>query len=103
MNQDDYTQFDMSDEDLGATVNYLKEGEVAQFQYYKGQPINIDLPVKLVFEVVEAGEAIKGDTVSAATKPIKIETGLTVNVPMFIKQGDKIRVDTRSGEYVERA
>ena len=103
MNQDDYNQFDLSAEDLGATVNFLKDGEIAQFQYYKGQPINIDLPVKLVFEVTEAGEGIKGDTVSAATKPVIIETGLSVNVPMFIKQGDKIRIDTRTGEYVERA
>ena len=103
MNQNDYTQFDLGAEDLGSTVNYLKDGEIAQFQYYKGQPINIDLPVKLVFLVIEAGEGIKGDTVSAATKPVKIETGLSVNVPLFIKQGDKIRVDTRSGAYVERA
>jgi len=103
MNQDDYTQFDLSAEDLGSTTNYLKEGEIAQFQYYKGQPINIDLPIKLVFEVTEADEGVKGDTVSAATKPVKIETGLTVNVPMFIKQGDRIRIDTRTGAYVERA
>ena len=103
MDQDDYSQFDLSKESLDSAENYLKDGEVVQFQYYKGQPINIDLPIKMVFEVTEASEGLKGDTVSAATKQIKIETGLNVNVPLFVKQGDKIRIDTRTGQYVERA
>jgi len=103
MNQDDYTQFDLTKEDLGTAVNYLKDGEIVQFQYYKEKPINIDLPVKMVFGVIEAGEGLKGDSVSSSTKTVKIETGLSVNVPLFIKQGDKVRVDTRTGQYVERA
>jgi elongation factor P len=103
MSQNDYSQFDLSKEDLGSNVNYLKDGEIVQFQYYKSKPINIDLPIKMVFEVIEANEGLKGDTVSTSTKPAKIETGLTVSVPLFIKKGDKIRVDTRTGEYVERA
>jgi len=103
MDQEDYSQFDMNLSDLGEAVNYLKDGEIVQFQYYEGQPINIDLPIKMVFSVTEASEGIKGDTVSASTKQVKIETGLTVNVPLFVKKGDKIRVDTRSGAYVERA
>ncbi|MDD5693450.1 MAG: elongation factor P [Patescibacteria group bacterium] len=103
MDQEDYTQFDMSKGDLDSANNFLKDGEIVQFQYYKGKPINIDLPVKMTFEVTEASEGLKGDTVSAATKQVKIETGLMVNVPLFVKQGDKIRVDTRTGAYVERA
>jgi elongation factor P len=103
MDQTDFTQFDMSAEDLGTAKNYLKDGEVVQFQYYESTPINIDLPVKMVFEVTEAVKGLKGDTVSASTKSVKIETGLSVNVPLFVKQGDKIRIDTRTGEYVERA
>lgn len=103
MNQDDYSQFDLSKEDLGVSINYLKEGEIVQFQYYKNQPINIDLPIKMVFGVTEASDGIKGDTVSAATKQVKLETGIIVNVPLFVKQGDKVRIDTRTGQYVERA
>jgi elongation factor P len=103
MNQNDYSQFDLSKEDLDSNINYLKDGEIVQFQYYRNNPININLPVKMVFEVTEASEGLKGDTISAATKQVKIETGLVVNAPLFIKKGDKIRVDTRTGQYVERA
>jgi elongation factor P len=103
MDQTDYTQFEMSAEELGENKNYLKDGEIVQFQYYEGKPINIDLPVKMVFKVVEAAKGLKGDTVSASFKPVKIETGLSVSVPLFVKQGDMIRVDTRTGAYVERA
>jgi len=103
MDQEDYSQFDMGNDELGSAINFLKDGEIVQFQYYEGKPINIDLPIKMVFEVTEASEGVKGDTVSSSTKQVKIETGLTVNVPLFVKQGDKIRVDTRNGAYVERA
>jgi elongation factor P len=103
MDQEDFSQFDMGGEDLGPAKNYLKDGEIVQFQYYRGKPINIELPIKMVFKVTEASEGVKGDTVSASTKQVKIETGLTVNVPLFVKQGDMIRVDTRNGAYVERA
>ena len=103
MDQEDYTQFEMSKEALASADNFLKDGEIVQFQYYKGQPINIDLPIKMVFEVTEASAGVKGDTVSATTKQVNIETGLTVNVPLFVNKGDKIKVDTRTGQYVERA
>jgi elongation factor P len=103
MDQDDYSQFDLSKEDLETAVNYLKDGEIVQFQYYKGKPINIDLPIKMEFVVTEASEGLKGDRVSAATKPVVIETGISVDVPLFVKQGDRIRIDTRNGQYIERA
>ena len=103
MNQDDYSQFDLSSEDLGENINYLKEGETVQFKYYAGKPIDLELPIKMSFTVIEAGGGERGNTVSATTKPIKIETGLAVNAPLFIKKGDEIVIDTRSGEYVERA
>jgi elongation factor P len=103
MDQEDYTQFDLSKEALDGAERFLKEGEIVQFQYYQDQPIKIDIPIKMVFGVIEASEGWKGDTVSAATKPVKIETGLLVNVPLFVKKGDKIRIDTRTGQYVERA
>jgi len=103
MDQNDYSQFDLAAEDLGINVNYLKDGEVVQFQFYGEKPINLDLPVKMDFEVTEASEGLKGDTASGATKAVKIETGLSVNVPLFIKKGDKIRINTTDGSYVERA
>lgn len=103
MDQDDYSQFDLGKEDLGNNVNFLKDGEIVQFQYYQGKPINIDLPVKMEFTVTEASEGLKGDSASSSTKTVVIETGLKVNVPLFIKQGDKLRINTQTGEYVERA
>ncbi len=103
MDIDTYDQFDLFADDLGHNVNYLKDGENVQFQFYQGKPINLDLPPKLDFEVVEASDGVKGDTASSATKVITIETGLHVTVPLFIKQGDKIRISTADGSYVERA
>jgi elongation factor P len=103
MDQNDYSQFDLSSEDLGNNISYLKDGEVVQFQFYADKPINLDLPVKMDFLVTQAGEGLKGDTASGATKSVTIETGLKVNVPLFIKEGDVIRVNTMDGSYVERA
>jgi elongation factor P len=103
MDVNDYSQFDLSKEDLGSNTNYLKDGEVVQFQFYQGNPINLDLPVKMDFEVTEASDGVRGDTASSATKVVTIETGLNVTVPLFIKQGDKIRINTTDGSYVERA
>ena len=103
MDQNDYTQFDLSAEDMGSNIHYLKDGELVQFQFYGDKPINLDLPVKMDFAVTEAGEGLKGDSASGSTKVVTIETGLKVNVPLFIKQGDLIRINTIDGSYVERA
>jgi elongation factor P len=103
MDQDDYSQFDLPAEELENSVHYLKDGEVVQFQFYGDKPINLDLPVKMDFLVTEAGEGLKGDTASGSTKVVTIETGLKVNVPLFIKEGEVIRVNTTDGSYVERA
>jgi elongation factor P len=88
MDQDDYSQFDLGKDDLGSVANFLKDGEVVQAQYYLGKPINIELPVKMDFEVTEASEGVRGDTASKTVKPVVLETGYKVNVPLFIKQGD---------------
>lgn len=103
MDQNDYSQFDLPAEDMGNNVNYLKDGEVVQFQFYGDKPINLDLPVKMDFLVTEASEGLKGDTASGSTKVVTLETGLKVNVPLFIKQGDILRINTTDGSYVERA
>lgn len=103
MDQDDYSQFDMAKEDLGTAVNFLKDGEMVQAQYYEGRAINIELPIKMEFEVIEASEGLRGDTASKTVKTVTLETGYKVNVPLFIKLGDKLRINTTTGEYVERA
>ena len=83
--------------------NYLKEGTDTMIVFFEDRPIALDLPVKIDLKVIETSPGIKGDTATGGTKPAKLETGINVNVPLFIKEGDMIRVDTRSGTYVERA
>ena len=81
---------------------YLKEGEVYPIVIWNGAPIDVKVPQKMIFIVAESENYIKGDTVSGATKPIITDTGLTVRVPLFIKQDEKILVNTETNEYVER-
>ncbi|MBI2356075.1 MAG: elongation factor P [Candidatus Doudnabacteria bacterium] len=82
---------------------FLKEGSETTVIFFEDRPIGLELPIKIELKVVEAAPGIKGDTATGGSKPAKLETGITVNVPLFIKEGDIVRVDTRSGEYVERA
>jgi elongation factor P len=81
---------------------YLKDGDAYELTIWEGRVIDIKIPYKVVFTVAESENYVKGDTVSGATKPITTETGLTVRVPLFIKQGEKILVNTETNEYVER-
>lgn len=103
MDEVTYDQFTLDRETVGNTPKYIKEGDTIQLQFYKGRPINIDLPIKVKLKVTEAPQADKGNTATGASKQITLETGLTVQGPMFIKEGDTIVVDTRDGSYVERA
>ena len=102
MDSETYEQFTLPINGLEDRKSYLKEGETFQVVFWEEQPIDIKLPLKMVLTVTEAEEAIKGDTVSGTTKTVAVETGLTVRVPIFIKQGEKILVNTETGEYVER-
>lgn len=89
--------------DLNESLSYyLKEGEVYPILIWDENPIDVKIPQKMVFVVAESENYVKGDTVSGATKPIVTETGLTVRVPLFIKQDEKILVNTESNDYVER-
>jgi elongation factor P len=90
-------------EQVGSAKSYLQENAEVSVILYKGQPISIEIPSFVVAKVVQTDPGLKGDTASGATKPAKIETGATVLVPLFIKEGEMIRVDTRTGAYVERA
>ena len=97
-----YDQFNLQKEVVGSSMNYIKEGEEIQLVFYKGKPISIDLPIKVKLKVKDAPGTDKGNTATAATKQATLETGIIVNVPLFIKTGDTLVIDTRDGSYVER-
>lgn len=97
-----YEQHYMSTEKSAGAENFLKDGQEVKVMLYNGDPLTLDLPASLVFEVTHTEPGAKGDTVSNVTKPATIETGLEVNVPLFINIGDKIKIDTRSREYLGR-
>lgn len=103
MDQETYETISFRPEQIGEKKQYLKEGLEVEAMYFNNSPVSIDLPIKMEFEVVEAPPGIKGDTAQGGTKQVKIETGLMVTAPLFIKEGEKIVVDTRDGSYVERA
>ena len=97
-----YEQFSIPIEGEKEKRDYLKDGENYQVVFWGETPIDIRLPTKMVFTVTEAEKAERGDTVSGATKVVTCETGLKVKVPLFIKTGDRILVNTETGEYQER-
>ena len=103
MDQETFDQIPVSEEQLGDALKYLKEGMVIQLSTYEGDAIGIDLPISVELEITETGPSFKGDTATGGTKPAVLETGITVNVPMFLNTGDIIKVDTRNGNYLERA
>ena len=102
MDQESYEQVSMSKEEVGEAKKFIRENSEVKVKVYEGNPIGIDLPGSVELEVTDAPPAVMGDTVSGGSKKIELETGLEVNVPMFIEEGDVVKVDTRSGEYVER-
>lgn len=102
MNMEDYSQFAMSPEDAGDTADYLIDGMTVSLALYKGNPISVDLPASVEMEVTYTEPGVKGDRVSGATKPATTQTGLVVQVPLFVNIGDRIKVDTRSGSYITR-
>jgi len=102
MDNETYDQYEVSIEENPDKKLYLKENDVYQLTIWEGKVIDIQIPYKVVFTVAESENYVKGDTVSGATKPVVTETGLTVRVPLFIKQGEKILVNTETNEYVER-
>ncbi|OIO52867.1 elongation factor P [Candidatus Peregrinibacteria bacterium CG08_land_8_20_14_0_20_41_10] len=103
MDSASYEQFSLSAKRLGDQADYLKEGLEVKTLNLDGIPLNIELPPNLVLEIKETPPGIKGDTAAGGTKPATLETGKVVQVPLFINSGDKIRVDTRDGNYLERA
>ncbi|MBO8137310.1 MAG: elongation factor P [Desulfotomaculum sp.] len=102
MDMETYDQFDMSKEQLGSAVKYLKENMTITNLLYKGQSIGVELPNFVELEVVDTAPGIKGDTASGGSKPATLETGTVVNVPFFVNVGDVLQIDTRTGEYIKR-
>lgn len=102
MNQDTFEQFEVPADLVGDGAGYIKEGDVVQLQFFDGHPINVELPKNVPLKVVYTEDAVKGDTSTAITKNAELETGITIKVPAFIKQGDLISVDTATGAYRER-
>ena len=102
MDQESYDQVGLTAQQLGDAVGYLKDGMVVQVQSYENDPVAVDLPITVELRIDETDPGFRGDTASGGTKPAKLETGLTVQVPLFVNQGDTIRVDTRTGTYLAR-
>src|SRR6266852_5985438 len=103
MNTDNYEQMHLTKELLGDAVDYLIPQLKVNVEFYEGKPISVELPPSVDMTVVETEPGLKGATVSNVTKPAKMETGLVVQVPAFIGEGEKIRVSTTEGAYQERA
>jgi elongation factor P len=102
MDQETFLQLALPADQVGEVADYLREGATVLLVTYDENPIGIDLPASVELEVTFAEPAVKGDRVSGATKPVTVETGLVVQVPLFVEQGDRIKVDTRSGSYITR-
>ena len=103
MDEENFEQFPLNATQLGDAINYLKEGMSLQVSSYKGELVSVELPITVDLKVVDTGPGFKGDTATASNKPATMETGVTIQVPLFINNGDIIKVDTRSGSYLERA
>ena len=97
-----YDQIFLEPDILGEKEGFLKENITVEMLFFKGRPVGIELPTTVDLSVVETEPGIKGDTASGGSRPAKLETGLVIQVPLFINEGDIVRVDTRTGEYVER-
>lgn len=102
MNEETFDQFEVPADLVGDGAGYLREGDRVQLQFFNDRPINVELPKNVPLKVTYTEDAVKGDTSSAISKNATLETGLTIKVPAFIKQGDLISVDTTTGAYRER-
>ena len=103
MDMDNFEQFTLGEKQIGEASGFLKEDLVISILFHRGEPVGVVLPTFVELEVAETEPGLRGDTASGGSKPAKLETGAMIQVPLFINVGDLLRVDTRSGAYVERA
>jgi elongation factor P len=99
---DEYNQYEVEKENMGDALNYLEDGLACELTFYDGKAISVELPTSVVREVTYTEPAVKGDTSGKVLKPAKLGTGFLVQVPLFVTTGDRIEVDTRTGEYRRR-
>ena len=102
MDMESYENFAVPAENLGSATNFLKENTDCELLFFKNSAIGIELPIFINFRITHTDPGVKGDTVSGSTKPATIETGAVVQVPLFVEENTLIRIDTRTGEYIER-
>lgn len=102
MDTETYEQLELSEEEVGEGYQWLKEEMSIEVLFYKERPISVKLPITVNLKIMTSEPGIKGDRVSGASKPATLESGATIQVPLFVKEGDVIKVDTRTGEYLER-
>jgi elongation factor P len=103
MNLDTFDQLVLTDSAVGDAAKFLKDNDELDLMTWQDEPIDLEMPTSVSLEVAQTDPGLKGDTASGGTKPATLETGLVVSVPLFINIGDVLRVDTRTGEYIERA
>ena len=102
MDEQSFEQMPISASQLGDALNYIKEGMSVEVSSYKGELVDVELPITVELRVTETDPGFKGDTATGGSKPAKLETSVTIQVPLFINEGDVIKVDTRTGAYLER-
>lgn len=102
MDNQTYEQFSIALEQIGDKQKFLKEGADVDVLYFIGKPVSVDLPVKVELKVVSAPPGVRGNSTGSVTKQIELETGAKINTPLFVNEGDVVRVNTETGEYVER-
>ena len=103
MDNETYEQLPLNADKLGDNFKFVKENDVVKIMSYKGNVFGVEPPLFVELEVVDTEPGVRGDTATNVTKPATLETGAVIKVPIFINQGEKIRIDTRTGEYMERA
>ncbi len=103
MDNQTYEQFSLPLERIGNKQKFLREGTDATILYFQDKPAAVDLPIKIELKVISAPPGVKGNSAGSVTKQVELETGANINVPLFVNEGDVIRVNTETGEYVERA
>ena len=102
MDSETYEQIGLTSDQIGDSLKFVKENETCKLHSHNGEVFTIEPPINVVLEVTECEPGVAGNTATNATKPCTVETGATLNVPLFVNQGDSIKIDTRTGEYVSR-
>lgn len=103
MDNESYEQFDLPLEQIGDKEKFLKEGIDIDVLYFGGRPVSMNLPIKMEFKVISAPPGVRGNSAGSVTKQVELETGALISAPLFVNEGDVIRINTDTGEYVERA